>query len=187
MARCLKILALALALAAGACSSSSGNTGPTTPDAPSSLCVNSSDCLPGHWCNPKPVDSIPTDTICEPRGATNYSFDLDIYPTIASMCAGCHVANVPDSMGGTISVFAGGPDVAFASLTADGTTCDTTTHRVCVDEPKKSSAVARLLTHLDATSAPGSKLLPMGYSDPWMQKFLHWIAAGAHRDNNSVS
>ena len=161
---------LALALCAAACGSDAGNVD-HPPDAASALCATSAECGVGNWCNPK-------GTICEPRGTT-YQFAEDIYPELRDACAGCHVAGVADTHGtGTIAVFAGGPDVAYASLVEGGTSCDVMPHRLCVSEPKSPQAVARLITHLNANQTP---LLPGGYADPWLQKLLRWTAAGAHR------
>lgn len=164
--------ALAIALALAACSDAAVE--PAGPDAKSPFCATSAECGTGNWCNP-------LGTVCEPRGTT-FTFDRDIYPVLRDTCAGCHVAGVPDPMGtGDISVFAGGPDVAYASLVEGGTNCATTIHHLCVDEPKIGSAIARIVTHKNASGAP---LLSGGYSDAWVQKLLHWTAAGAHRTND---
>src|SRR5262249_51531806 len=45
---------------------------------------------------------------------------------------------------------------------------------------KNGQAVMRLLTHQSGQQAQ-PLLLPAGYADPWMQRFLHWTAAGAMR------
>jgi hypothetical protein len=182
MARCHRALALALIL--GACGTEIGDT-TGAPDATSSVCTTSAQCGGGHWCNPKSVDTNPADTICEPR-ATTLQFDADIYPQLRDTCASCHVAGVPDPKDttgkATLSVFAGSADVAFASLTGGGTDCTTTAHKLCVDEPKNGTAVARLIAHQNASGS--ALLLPAGYGDPWLQKLLHWTAGGAHRTNH---
>ena len=180
MARCPSALALAIVL--GACG---GDPAPATggPDAASSLCTTSADCAAGHWCNPKPVDANPADTICEPR-ATALLFDADIYPQLRDTCATCHVPGVLDPKDpkgmATLSVFAGGPDVAYASLVGGGTDCTSTAHKLCVNDPKSGTAVARLIAHMNGAAL----LLPAGYGDPWLQKLLHWTAGGAHRTDH---
>jgi hypothetical protein len=148
------------------------------PDVPSAMCASSAECGAGNWCNP-------LGTICEPRGTT-YRFESDIFTVLGDECAGCHVAGVRDPQGtGNIAVFAGGPDVAYASLVEGGTSCSSGPHRICVEEPVSSRAVARLLTHAGATSGQ-PLLLPAGIADPWMQKLLHWIAAGARRGETAA-
>jgi hypothetical protein len=167
-----KLAALALLLAA------CGGGGGQEPqiDAPSVFCQTSVECGPGSWCNP-------LGNLCEPRGTT-FEFERDIYPELHDVCEGCHVADVPDPQtpGHNISVFAGGPDVAYASLVEGGTNCEQEPHRLCVNEPKASQAVVRLLPHLRENQ---TLILPDGYADPWMQMLLHWTAAGALRSGTS--
>src|SRR5215831_4914172 len=175
MARhCVKAITLLLGLGAAACGDSPS---PLVPDAPLGLCSTSIGCGTGNWCNPG-------SSLCEPRGSI-LQFEADIYPQLRDSCsgAGCHVPGVTDpkdpSGQTTIAVFAGGPNVAFASLTEGGTSCNLTAHRLCVDEPRAGLAIGRLIAHQGAT--PTQLLMPSGMSDPWLQKLLHWTAAGALR------
>src|SRR5215468_7765 len=119
MVRCFAS-AIALALALAACGGSVGGGGGAA-DAPIRVgeCTLSSQCPTGNWCNPG-------SALCEPRGTID-EFERDVYPVLRDQGAssGCHVPGVKDSKDpngqAEIAVFSGGPNVAFASLTAEGT------------------------------------------------------------------
>nr|MBA3538272.1 DUF1565 domain-containing protein [Deltaproteobacteria bacterium] len=163
--------AVGILIILAACKSTDPN--PVVLDADSNRhCTTGSDCEAGEWCNPGPET-------CASR-ASQVEFDRDIYPKIMVLCATCHLPTGPGAKdvtgSGVLALFDQGPERTWQVLTAGGTDCSTDSHRVCVDEPKYSLMVQRLLPP-NAVAVE----LPAGYNDPWIQTVMSWAASGAPR------
>jgi hypothetical protein len=141
-------------------------------------CAANLDCDVGDWCNPGPET-------CASRN-TQVSFDRDIYPKIDTVCVGCHLPNglgaKDATRAGVLALFDGGADATWQVLVAGGTSCTTEPHRLCVDDPRSSLMVQRLLPP-NAVAVE----LPLGYKDDWIQMVMAWVASGAPRpDSHAV-
>ena len=144
-------------------------------------CSTSASCGASRWCNP-------ATGLCEDRQrAPQTKFVEDVLPVFTrGECLYCHLD--PGELGaaplqdGLPLLFNGfPPDIYGRLVTKSGTTCAGNERRVCVDEPKESLLVTRIVTLPGVTPGLGQHTYD-GWANADIQTLLRWVAEGAPYD-----
>jgi EGF domain-containing protein len=154
--------------------SPTGGSGGSVPLAPRS-CTHSRECAVGEWCNP-------SGDVCQLRDALGVATTFqDIFEVVQGLpCPTCHK---PGGEGLTPSSGLGQLrfddfETAYAHLVVDGVNCQTSQHRLCVEDPRSSLLITKVFEGL--SDKPESVVFN-DWSDPQLQMILRWIASGAQR------
>jgi hypothetical protein len=140
-------------------------------------CELSRDCAAGEWCNPN-------GEACQLRDSPGNAYTFqDIHEVIQLLtCPTCHRPGGEADFATTGTNL--GPllmddfELAYRHLLSGGVSCQTSPHRLCVEEPRASLLITKVFAGLNETQ---ELVVFRDWSDDALQKILRWIASGAPR------
>jgi MYXO-CTERM domain-containing protein len=150
-----------------------GGTGGAGGSGPVS-CTHSRECPAGEWCNPN-------GDVCQRRDAAGVALTFqDIFPQLQTLgCRDCHIGGLETNNGYGPLAF-DEFESAYAALVTDGVSCQTTQHRLCVEDPRSSLMITKVFDGLNPPEQTQSVVF-YRWDEPQLQQILRWIASGAQR------